>query len=101
MVPEPMTPLPFTLQELKTLAWTRVPRHEGTAALYASEEHARESIGRAANELQRVFTSPDSERRISSDDALALELVTIVEHYGRSGALAARIIVDRYGMKEE
>ena len=100
-MPEPSTPLPFTFQQLKQLAWARIPRDQDTAALYASEEQARECIGQAANELQRVFTSPDSERLVSSDDALALELVTILEHYGRSGAIAARIIVDRYGMNQE
>jgi hypothetical protein len=37
----------------------RIPRDEDTAALYASEKHAKESIEQAANELHSVFTSPD------------------------------------------
>ena len=91
----------WTFQDLKTIAWARIPRHEGTAALYASEDHAMETIKQAASKLQMVLTSADAEGLISRDDALALELVTILENFGRSGALAARIIVDRYGMKEE
>ena len=97
---EPSTPRAFTFQDLRILAWAKIRRHEGTAALYALEGHAKEAIDEAAGELQRLFAS-EAEHPITRDDAFALELVTILEYYGRSGALAARIMVDRYGMKEE
>lgn len=38
---EPLTPPALTFQQLKQLAWMRIPRDEDTAALYASGE-ARE-----------------------------------------------------------
>jgi len=98
---DPTTPPPLTFQELKQLAWVRVPRHEGTAALYASEDLVIESLERATAELHAVFTSPIAERLISREDALTLELVTILERCRPSGAIAARIMVDRFGMKKD
>jgi hypothetical protein len=98
---EPSTPRMFTFQQLKQLAWAMIPRNEGTAALYASEDLVMESIATATDELHAVFTSPAAERLISRDEALALELVTILERCRPSGAIAARIMVDRYGMTEQ
>jgi hypothetical protein len=37
----------FSFQELKVLASAKLSRHEGTAALYASEEHARDLVAGA------------------------------------------------------
>jgi hypothetical protein len=92
---------PLTFQELKQLAWARIPRSEDTAPLYSSEERAREAISEAANELHKVFTSPEGKPQISRDEALVMELVTVLDLFRPEGATAARIIVDRYGMKNE
>src|SRR4051812_44564931 len=94
---KPVSPVSLTFQQLKTLAWTMVPRADDTAALYASEAHAQETIKQAAMELSKVFTSPEGEQQITDDDTLALELVTILECYRPCSLAAARIMVDRYG----
>ena len=59
------------------------------------------SIERATAELHAVFRSLNAERLISREEALTLELVTILERCRPSGAIAARIMVDRFGMKKD
>jgi len=90
----------MTFQELKTLAWTRIPRFEGTDELYASEDRAQSAIKQAADELERFLMRPDAEGLVSRDEVMALELVTMLAVFGRPGALAAQIVVDRYGAQE-
>ena len=100
LMTEPLTPPPLTFQELKELAWVRIPRDENAAALYASENLVIESIERATEELHTVFTSPLAERLISREEALR-NLSRSLERCRPSGAIAARIMVDRYGMKKD
>ena len=73
---DPLAPPPLTFEQLRRLAWIRIPRGE---ALYASEDLVMESIDRATDELHPIFTSMFPERLISREDALVLELVTVLE----------------------
>ena len=54
---------------------------------------------KAADEIERLAVSDDGETLIGRDDAITLELVTMLERFRPSSARAARIFVDRYGMK--
>jgi len=91
----------MTFQDLKVLAWAKVPRSDSTAALYALEEQASEAIAQAAREIGTLATTRHGEALLSHEEAIALELVAALGHFGRSGSLAARIVVDRYGIEQD
>jgi hypothetical protein len=82
LMTDPLTPLPFTFQELTALAWAKIYRHEDTAVLYALEEQAMEAIARAASELQRLFNI-DANRPMTIEDELLLKRLPSWNEVGR------------------
>ena len=59
-----------------------------------------EAIAQAERELQRLFNI-DANRSMTIEDAVTLETLTVLERCNTNGAIAARIMVGRYGLKDE
>ncbi len=87
----------MTFQELAALAYARIYRTPETAALYGAEDELYSAVNGAADELEKCFAGAGMSQLTSREELLAITLVTILEHFGRSGHLAAQVNVKRYG----
>ena len=75
------------------LSQVRIERSSQTEPLYRSEDGAQRAIEAAAADLAKALPNC----RLEREDALTLELAAVLEHFGGSGARAARLVVERYG----
>ena len=76
---------------LRMLSRAMIPR-EGAGGVVVAEELAAQAIATAALELAKRMNEPQA--GLEKDDAVAIELASLLDHFGSAGVIAARLIVE-------